>query len=174
MSEIWKDIKGYEGLYQVSNLGNIKSFKKSKKFKCPQEFILKSSISNNGYIQVVLYGNRTRKKFLVHRLVAEAFIPNPKNYPQINHKDENRSNNSSDNLEWCTAKYNNDYGTAKLRQSISKGKCVEQLLPTGEFIARYASIYVASLITGVPRRSIKDCCQGKSKTGNNFIWKYLE
>ena len=117
MEEIWRDIAGFEGIYQVSNLGRIKSFQGWKRASCPKEFILKSTLANNGYCQVTLYKDTKRKKYLVHRLVAEAFIPNPDGLPHINHKDENPENNKADNLEWCTPLYNNKYGTARYRAS---------------------------------------------------------
>lgn len=121
MKEIWKDIEGYEGLYQISNLGRVKSLEKyvntaiknNTKVK-RKEQILKQ-YNKNGYLQVTLTHNNKRKYFGVHRLVANAFIPNLNNYPQVNHKDENTLNNCVDNLEWCTAKYNCNYGTRNSR-----------------------------------------------------------
>lgn len=169
MEEIWKDIPDFEGLYQISTLGRVKSFKKNS------EFILKQYVANHGYVQVTLYGKNFKRKVLVHRLVANAFLPNPNNYPQINHIDENPLNNCVDNLEWCTAKYNNDFGTARLRASITKSeKKVEQYLPTGEFLACYVCMSVASRITGISKHKIKDCCLGHSKTGGNYVWKYAD
>ena len=109
MKETWKDIEGYEGLYQVSNLGKVKSLNYNK---TSESKLLKLQKNSNGYTRVVLYKNRKPKVCLVHRLVAQAFIPNPNNLPQINHKDEDKANNSVDNLEWCTYLYNNTYGTA--------------------------------------------------------------
>ena len=100
--EIWADIVGYEGLYMVSSLGNIKSLKKG--------LIRKQSDNGNGYKCISLYKNNKSKTFYVHRLVAQAFIPNPNNLPQVNHKDENPSNNCVNNLEWCDSKYNSNYG----------------------------------------------------------------
>lgn len=104
--EIWKDIKGYEGLYQVSNLGNVKSlcYRNQKKAKN-----LTPQITNRGYIAVMLSKKKTMKLFLVHRLVAMAFVDNPNNYPIVNHKDENPLNNHMDNLEWCTYSHNRIY-----------------------------------------------------------------
>lgn len=113
--ELWKDICGYEGLYMISNLGNIKSIKK--------DALLKPIQNNNGYSRVSLYKNGKYKAFSVHRLVAEAFIPNPGALPQVNHKDEDKSNNKVDNLEWCTAKYNSNYGTIKERRKKSLIEC---------------------------------------------------
>lgn len=174
MEEIWRDIKGFEGLYQVSNMGRVKSFRKSKKLCEPEEYILKNYSANNGYLQVYLYGHKKRKAPLVHRLVAEAFVPNPNNYPHVNHKDENRSNNVADNLEWCTAAYNNEYGTAKIRAAITHGAMVEQYLPNGVFLAKYACVSVASKITGVPDGSIQKCASGKVVSGGGYIWKYAK
>ena len=102
MKEIFKDIKGYEGLYQVSNLGNIKSFHFGSK-------ILKPGIDVCGYTHVALCKNNTLKLMTVHRIVAIAFIPNPYEFPCINHKDHNKQNNNVSNLEWCTYKYNSQY-----------------------------------------------------------------
>ena len=123
--EVWKPIKGYENLYEVSNLGNIKSLSReiitsnNKKYftKCK---ILKKDISNKGYYRVIFKINKKSKHYSVSRLVAEAFIPNPNNLPCVNHKDENPLNNCVSNLEWCTHKYNMNYGTRN--QRISKNK----------------------------------------------------
>ncbi len=172
MKEVWKDISGYEGLYQVSNTGLIKSFRKWKRAGMPDEYILKPSISSNGYCQVTLYDGKTRHKFLVHRIVATEFIDNPNNYPHINHKDENKQNNSVENLEWCTVLYNNNYGTAKFRSMITKSNPVEQYLPSGQILARYISTSIASEITGIPKAQIKSCCIGECKSSRGYIWKY--
>ena len=107
--EEWRAVPGYEGLYMVSNIGNVKSLIKNK--------IIKYFINKKGYRLVSLSKNGIIKKFSVHRLVAQAFIPNPDNLPQVNHKDEDKTNNNVDNLEWCDAKYNNNYGTANIRRS---------------------------------------------------------
>lgn len=107
--EIWKDIKGYEGRYQISNEGRVKSLIGSK------EKILKPGLNFHGYEKVTLSKGNKVKAHLVHRLVAQAFIPNPNDYPCINHKDEMKFDNSVDNLEWCTYDYNNNYGSRKLK-----------------------------------------------------------
>lgn len=109
MMEEWRAVPGYEGLYEVSNTGNVKSLIKNN--------IIKSFINKKGYRLVSLSKNGIIKKFSVHRLAAQAFIPNPDNLPMVNHKDEDKTNNSVDNLEWCDAKYNNNYGTANIRRS---------------------------------------------------------
>lgn len=116
--EIWKDIKNYKGYYQASNFGRIRSVDRyikqyngySYSTRIYRGKILKFTIGTRGYLKVVLQKQRKAKTYNVHRLVAETFIPNPKNLPQVNHKDENKLNNSIDNLEWCTSKYNINFG----------------------------------------------------------------
>lgn len=174
MSEIWKDMPEYEGLYQVSNMGNIKSFHKSKKHPNSAEHFLKSTLSSNGYYQVTLYKGDSRRKFQVHRLVAMCFVPNPNGYPQINHKNEDISDNRAENLEWCTAAYNNAYGTARLRGIITKSRMVEQYLPTGQFIARYVCSNIAEQITGISRKLIQQCCRGAIQSACGYVWHYAE
>ena len=121
--EEWKDIKGYEGLYQVSNLGRVKSLSNTNTRK---EKILKP-IYHARYYQITLSKNNIRIQYRVHRLVAEAFIPNPDGLPIINHKDENPLNNNVDNLEWCDSKYNNNYnGKGKRISKTKMGHTVSQ------------------------------------------------
>ena len=112
--EEWRDIAGYEGLYQVSNLGNVKSLNYNRTGK---ERILKPGNDGRGYLFVQLCKEGIRKKCLVHRLVAETFIPNPNKYPVINHRDEIRDHNWVKNLEWCTQQYNINYGNCKEKLS---------------------------------------------------------
>jgi hypothetical protein len=126
-NEIWKDVIGYSGHYKVSNLGRIKSIKFNK------ERILKQN-NLNGYKQIRLYANKSIANVLVHRIVAEAFIENIKNYPQVNHKDEDKTNNNVDNLEWCSSSYNNNYGTRSERVISTiienrKGDCMTKTFP---------------------------------------------
>lgn len=173
MKEIWKDIKGFEGLYQVSNLGNVKSFRQSSKYGKPKEFLLKPSVANTGYCQITLYGNGSRKKFLIHRLVAEAFLENPDNLPNVNHKDENRTNNHVENLEWCTTAYNNRYGTARIRGADKVRKPVCQYTYENVLIAKYRSAGIASEITGIPRGRIQTACRKHSLT-NGCYWEYCQ
>ena len=128
--EEWKEIPGYEGLYEVSNTGNVKSLIKNN--------IIKGFINKKGYIQVSLSKNGIIKKFSVHRLVAQAFLQNPYNLPQVNHRDEDKINNNVDNLEWCDAKYNNNYGTARIRAketAIKNGYCTG--LSKDEYLKKY-------------------------------------
>lgn len=109
MIEIWKDIKGYEGLYQISNCGNVKSLKTNKNLYLSD---------SKGYQRVGLYKGK-RIMYAVHRLVAETFIPNPNNYPCVNHKDYNKKNNNVTNLEWCNHKYNNNYGSHWVKKDMT-------------------------------------------------------
>lgn len=124
MSEIWLPVKGYEGYYEVSNLGRVRGLDriildKGGRHQVKKGVVLKPRPDRQGYITVALSIGRKYKTQLVHRLVAEAFIPNPDNLPQINHKDECKSNNTVDNLEWCTARYNCNYGDRNRKVMIS-------------------------------------------------------
>ena len=151
--EIWKDIKGYEGHYEVSNLGNVKSVKRYKK-------VLKPRQHKNGYVFVSLCANGKAKDFSVHRLVGNAFLDNPENLPEINHKDEDKTNNNASNLEWCTREYNQSYGTRverctqiKLEKYATKVLCVE----TGRV---YPSIRACASELGIVRKSIYSVING--------------
>ena len=175
MKELWKDITGYEGLYKISNTGKIKSFRKGKRQNSKDEYLLQPSLNANGYQNVTLYRNpHDKHKYLVHRLVAQAFIPNPQNFEAVNHIDENPLNNNVNNLEWCTISYNNAYGTAKIRQSITHGAKVQQFTINGVLLATYESMHIASQITGINKHVIKDCCSGHCQSGQGYIWRYAE
>ena len=182
MKEEWRDIKGYEGLYQVSNLGRVKSLNYKH---TNREKILKDSTNKNGYKNVNLYLEGVLRRFLIHRLVAEAFIENPNNYPKVNHKDENKENNKANNLEWCTQKYNINYGTRTQRHSESikgsrhpKSRKV-QCITTGR---KFNCIKEAGEYYYIKSHDhITKCCQGKCKscgkhpvTGEKLIWKYID
>lgn len=124
MNEIWKDIPNFEGYYQASNLGRIKSVTRKAKvkilnndYRTVKGQLLSPAKTRDGYLKVSLSKNHKRYYFKVHRLVAITFIPNPNNYPCVNHIDENKLNNKIDNLEWCTIKYNCNYGTRNKRIS---------------------------------------------------------
>lgn len=171
MIEEWRDIPNYEGLYQISNLGNVKSFRKSTKYNCQSEYILKPCIASHGYKEVTLYNNTVRHKFLVHRLVASVFLPNPNNLPQINHKDENKLNNNVENLEWCTAEYNNAYGTARLRKIDTVSIPVEQLTYDGKVIAIYRSTRIAAELLNMNRGTLKSAID-KHTQCKGYFWRY--
>ena len=164
--EIWKDIVGYEGMYQVSNLGRVKSFKQGK------ERIMKPVYDTYGYLQVMLSKNGNCKNFMVHRLVSQAFIPNPDNLPEINHCDEDKTNNSVENLEWCDRKYNHNYGTRNQRVADKTSKQVLQYTKDGEFVREWKSTKDVQRNLGYYHSLISECCNGKRKSAYNFIWKY--
>ena len=159
--EIWKDIEGYEGKYQVSNHGNVKSLAYGQN--------LSPSIKN-GYRFVFLRKNGTGKNFYVHRLVAEAFIEKPEGKDFVNHKDECRTNNHVENLEWCTQAYNNTYGTCKIRDAAAKERPVEQLL-NGVVIHKWKSTREAQR-AGFWSGCIAQCCNKKRKTHAGYEWRW--
>ena len=176
--EIWQDIAGYEGLYKVSNLGRVKSLNYRRTGK---EHLLNKTLSK-GYWRVLLSKNCISKKFSVHRLVSQAFIENPENLPQVNHIDENKLNNRVENLEWCSAEYNNKYGTRnervletkKLRKCKNAEIPVLQFTKDGKFVNEYSSIIEAKRITGIQQGHICYCCKnikGYNSAGG-YIWKY--
>ena len=131
---------------------------------------MKLSASKRGYLQVCLTKHNKQHSFRVHRLVAECFIDNPENLPQVNHKDENKQNNNVDNLEWCTNDYNTHYGTGILRRS----KAVIQKTKDGSIIKRFESVSEAFRNTNISRRSITRCCNKQKHylTAGGFIWEY--
>ncbi len=162
MTEIWKPIKYYEGLYEVSNFGRIR---KGERLKAQNK-------NNSGYFLVTLYKNNIKHIYLVHRLVAETFISNPNNHPCVNHKDENKENNRVDNLEWCTRKYNINYGTCIERITKSNGKKIIQRDKNGNIVGEYDSIIGAARITGVSNGNIGDCLHDRRKTAGGYLWEY--
>ena len=154
--EHWKEIAGYEGLYEVSDKGRVKSLKYGK------EKILKPSNNPRGYLQVCLYKDGNRKQLLVHRLAAEAFIQNPNNLETVNHKDEDKTNNTVGNLEWMTLEDNIIYSQARQVQMFDK--------KTGELLATFPSTREAERVTGIDQSSISKCCKGKRKSTGGYIW----
>ena len=176
-TEIWKPKKDYEGLYEVSNLGRVKSLGNGNSNNS-KERILKPGKVRGGYLQIGLSKNREIKHFFIHRLVAEAFLPNPDNLPFINHKDEDKTNNSVENLEWCTREYNNNYGTRTERASKTNinGKSSKQVLQftlLGEFIREWPSTMECGR-NGFSQGHVAECCRGERKTHKGYIWKYKE
>ena len=170
--EEWRDIAGYEGVYQVSNLGRVKSlnYGRTGKEKC-----LEPWGNGGGYLQVSLRNNGKKDTPSIHRLVACTFIPNPNNLPEVNHKDENKENNNVSNLEWCDAKYNTNYGTARERM-LKNMTGVHKLRPVLciETDVIYPSSSEASRQTGSSQGNITSCCQGKRKTSGGYHWKYCD
>ena len=167
--EIYKNINGFEGLYQVSNKGNVKSLVNNK--GVAREKVLKPVIGN-GYKRVRLFKDKTSKLYSVHRLVANAFLHNPNNYPCVNHKDECRTNNVVENLEWCTHKYNSNYGTSIERTRKKNIKKTYQYTKDYKLICVYDSVKQASDVTNIDHRYIASCCRGDRKTAKGFIFSY--
>lgn len=191
MKEIWKDIRGYEGRYQVSNLGNVKSLNYNN---LGHERNLKLKKNPCGYFIVHLYGETKDEYKTVHRLVAECFLKNENNFPQINHKDENKLNNNFDNLEWCDNRYNTIYSIKKhperykgngkykrkcngrlgLRKSYKQTRKVLQKDINGKIIGEYENPREVSIQKGYNQWSITQCCNGKRKTAYGCKWEFAE
>lgn len=163
MEEQWKDIVGYEGLYRVSSLGRVFSVRSNR---CLQPY--GSGSYKNQYLKVDLFVNGQRKKCCIHRLVAEAFLPNPDLLPQVNHKNEDTTDNRLENLEWCTAEYNNNYGTRKQRLSVP----VDQYTTNGEFIKTWIGATAAAKELNINQGHISEVCRGKRNTCGGYKWKY--
>lgn len=186
--EQWKPVKGYEGIYEVSSLGRVRSLEHKARHK-----------SRSGNEFMVMYKGRIRKPFTndmgrqslilkkdgkphqhrVHRLVAEAFIPNPDNLPEVNHKDENPSNNRVDNLEWCTRDYNLRYGTAIMRirnTQLKRANAVLQLDKEGNVLGKFLSLERAAEAMGCCTQLIKRVCDNKPycHTAKGYRWKWAD
>jgi len=176
MQEVWKDVKWYEGLYQVSNLGRVRSFIKCNAHpNIPR--VLKPSTNRKGYAKVKIGHTLVS----VHRLVAEAFINNPENKPQVNHKDGNKQNNCVENLEWATNSENqlhaNANGLNENRKKAHKQKVckrVSQFDKDMNCVGSYESTVQAAKITGVNQSAISACCRGAYgyKTAGGYIWRF--
>lgn len=190
MKEIWRDIKGYEGIYQVSNLGNVKSLDRyiinkngGKQFY--NSCVLKTSPSCD-YLKVILSKNNKQKTCRIHILVAQAFIPNPENKPEVNHKDGNKQNNCVDNLEWCTRSKNEKHAyliglansSNKQKAIVSKyakehySKRINQYDLNGNFIREWYSMHEVWRQLGIRPSYICRCCKGLRNQTYGYIWKY--
>lgn len=173
--EIWKPIEGYEGHYEVSTYGRVRSvdriIEQQRGTHLYRGCIIKQYPNNKGYMTVRLSMNSTKRTFTVHRLVASAFIDNPNNLPCINHKDETKSNYVW-NLEWCTQSYNLSYGTLPNRRRLAYGKRVAMYDLNGEYIKSFLSIHSAHDETGVSRTQIRNCCDRLSHTAGGYLWRY--
>lgn len=193
MTELWKDVQGYEGLYQVSNMGNVRSVdhevevtRNGITFVVPKKGkVLSPTRRQHGYVGVMLYGKgghatRGFKTFAVHRLVAEAFVENPNGYDEVNHLDECKTNNRADNLEWCDRSYNVRYGTGIERGHEKIGellrKPVVQMDMQGNVIREWESLTAVERETGMSKSSICNCCKKHRKYSHayGYRWEYAD
>ena len=184
MEEQWRDISGYEGLYQVSNLGQVKSLprmakSKNDSYRVVKEAILKQYVSNTGYLRVYLYKDGKMKPHSVHRLVAIAFVPNPENLPIVNHKSEVKTENHASNLEWCDLSYNVRYGTGisrtseKQKLTMTTSKAVNMYSRDNTFIRQFISISEASRETGLSITCISNSCNRKVENPRqDYIFRF--
>lgn len=170
-SETFLSVPGYEGLYEVSNLGNIKSLRSGK--------LLKQASNKDGYKMVSLTKDGKSRSYGVHRLVALAFLPNPLNLPEVNHKDESHDNNVLENLEWISKKENRNYGTYRermsksLKESGTNNKSISAYdKKTLKFVKSYDSITEAEKELGLSKGAIGQVLSGRRKTSGGYIWKY--
>ena len=178
--EEWKDIKGYEGLYQVSDMGRVKSFGRTvvsknglKQYRKGR--ILKPRTNGYGYLRVDLCcGRGESKSFYVHRLVCEAFHENTENKPCVNHIDEDKTNNTASNLEWSTYKENNNHGTHNARSAKARSKPVSQYTREGKLIKVWQSTNEAQRKLGFAKQNISAVARGKRKTAYGYVWKYID
>lgn len=174
MRETWKDIAGYEGLYQVSSEGRVASLPKEGSGGHKDIIYLKPNKDKDGYLLVDLYKNSKRTKYKIHRLVANAFIPNPNGLLQVNHIDEDKTNNNLYNLEWCNASYNSNYGNGKINRVLNKQKAIYQLNQNREFIKEWSSAKEIEDTLGYNHSNITNCCRSKLKSAYGFKWVYKE
>lgn len=180
-NEIWVDVIGFNGFYKVSNFGNIKKHLGSNQFGI---FHIDKNIqpyeNEKGYLKVGLTINKKRKIEKVHRLVAKHFIPNPKEYPEVNHKDGNKLNNHYSNLEWCNRKQNmkhasdNNLLSNRYGEFNNSAKAVLQYDLQGNLIKKWAYMKEAENALSVKSSKICNVCKGKRKTAGGFVWKYAE
>lgn len=184
--EVFRDVLGYEGLYQVSNYGRVKSLERKNIFYCglrkehlerpTKEKFLNYNKSNRGYLQVCLTKNGKSKTYTVHRLVAKAFLPNLKNKKQVNHIDGNKENNNIDNLEWVTSSENNKHAFITGLNKPHNMRKVNQYDLQGNFIKQWNSItdFLKENSLNLKNSNITTCCKGKRKNAYGFIWKYAD
>ena len=163
--EVWKDIEGYEGVYRISDHGRIMRVGKG---------LMRQNTDSYGYKYIAIKHNGVSWYPKVHRLVAMHFIPNPNHYPCVNHKDENKTNNIAENLEWCTHKYNTNYGTCIERRAKSCRKPILQFSIDGDFIAAWDGVIDASKALRVDSSSITKAAKKKRISAGGFVWEYAK
>lgn len=187
--EIWKPVVGWENYYEVSNHGNVRTKERIVKtgrggYRTIKCLTIKNILNpSNGYYQIGLHANRANKTVYVHRLVAEAFVVNENHLPEVNHLDEDKTNNHADNLEWCTRKENLHHGTRLKRleiyaithrNSVKNSKCVFQYDKSGNYISSFPSLHEAERVTNINQERISRVCRhiGDRKTAGGFIWRF--
>lgn len=178
MIDEWRDVVGFEGLYLVSSRGEIKSVERRKSNNGGTQFVNERvrvlTPDKDGYLKVCLSKNGRHYVKSVHRLVAEAFIPNPYDLPVINHINEDKQDNRVENLEWCTVQYNTMHGTGRIRTAMKQGRAVVQLNMDGNVIDEFYSMGVASKTTGIPQPNIFKVCNGERNTAGGYKWRYKD
>lgn len=177
MEEVWRPVKEFEGYYEVSNYGNVRSVDRWVIRGNGRNYLKRGNIismhkRNNGYFQVSLNREGTHKNAYVHRLVAQAFLPNPNNLPCVNHKDEDKSNNRASNLEWCTHKYNNNYGEHNTKISKSLSYPVAQYDLSGNLVETFESCHDVERKLGFDNSHISAACLGRAHTAYHYFWRY--
>lgn len=175
--EVWKPVIGYEGLYEISSFGRVKALAKFLNGKngskrLINEFVMKQNKHRRGYYTIGLWKNGVFKRYFVHRLVAEAFLPNPESLPQVNHKDENKTNNCVENLEWCDCIYNNNYGSVRERIGLSNGKTVLQISMNGDLVNSFPSVKEAARVLSLQQANISKVCRGERRSAGGYKWAY--
>lgn len=169
--EKWRPIRGFPG-YEVSNFGRVKSLARDYFYGSHGDMMLKPDTAR-GYERVTLFRDGMRHRFQVHRLVADAFIPNPDDLPFVNHKDENKANNRVENLEWCTHLYNSNYGTRNSRISERVSRKVAQLTKDGTVVRIWDSMTEAARETGAHLSEISKCCKRPEYTAAGYGWRKI-
>lgn len=178
--EVWKPVNGYEWYYEVSNLGRIRSldritvFKDGRTRKFYGKILEANTVNNSGYATISLHENGKSKTILIHRIVAEAFIDNPLECKEINHIDQDKLNNSVDNLEWCTHKENVNHGDEIERGAKKQRKIFVQKDMSGNVVKVWSGFKKMQRETGFQRKSVYDCCIGKRDSYKGFRWEYSE
>ena len=176
-NEEWRDVAGYEGLYQVSSEGRVKSLErkvpKGYGERTVKERILKPKTNRYGYLIVGLYASGKRKMFFVHRLVCQAFHDNPENKLDVNHINENKTDNRACNLEWSTRKENCNHGTRNVRMAIAKSRPIAQYTLNGKLLKVWPSAKEVGSQTGFSRGNICKAANGNYKQAYGFIWRYV-
>lgn len=181
-AETWRPVAGFEGYYEVSDRGRVRGCERTiiadiKGRQIPRKIPQRPRPVQdrpNGYKFVALCKDGKKVMRSVHRLVAEAFIPNPEKLPEVNHRDEDKTNNNVENLEWCTSQYNNSYGTRIKRAADKRAVPIAAFSNDGTMVARFRSGADAERMTGISRFHISSCLNGKLATAGGYRWRYDE